>query len=154
MCNECGRFKILIEKDMSWIFIASLKHFRMHDFIRDYGFVEYLQKNKVQVGDIVYLYITAPYKRVEYKMIVERTDISSREAFDDRAYSLLNKPTTLLESDKVVRLKYVDRVQTDDLCYCKLREHGFNLTMQTNRKLNEETAEYIEGFFSSASPSL
>ena len=38
---------------MSWIFIASLKQFRIHDFIRDYGFVEYLQKNKVQVGDHV-----------------------------------------------------------------------------------------------------
>ena len=108
----------------------------------------------MQVGDIVYLYITAPYKRVEYKMIVERTDISLREAFDDRTYSLLNEPMTLLESDKVVRLKYVDRVQTDDLCYCKLREHGFNLTMQSNRKLNEETAEYIEGFFNSASTLL
>ena len=132
---------------MNWIFIASLKQFRIHDFIRDFGFVEYLQKNKVQEGDIVYLYITAPYKRVEYKMVVERANISSHDAFDDRAYSLLNKPTTLLESDKVVRLKYVDRVQTNDLSYQKLREHGFALTMQTNRLLNEETADYIESFF-------
>ncbi len=132
---------------MSWIFIASLKQFRIHDFIRDYGFVEYLQKNKVQVGDTVYLYVTAPYKRVEYKMVVERTDISSHDAFDDRSYSLLKNPSFPLESEKVVRLKYVDRVQTDDLCYSKLREHGFNMTMQTNRRLNEETAEYIEGFF-------
>jgi len=132
---------------MNWIFIASLKQFRMHDFIREFGFVEYLQKNKVQEGDIVYLYITAPYKRVEYKMVVERANISSHDAFDDRAYSLLNKPTTLLESDKVVRLKYVDRVQTNDLSYQKLREHGFAMTMQTNRLLNEETANYIECFF-------
>lgn len=132
---------------MSWIFTASLKRFRIHDFIRDYGFVEYLQKNKVQEGDIVYLYVTAPYKRVEYKMVVEKTDIPLHGAFDDRAYSLLNKPTTLLKSDKAVRLKYVDRVQTDDLCYSKLREHGFKMTMQTNRRINEETAEYIEGFF-------
>ena len=123
---------------MNWIFIASLKQFRIHDFIRDFGFVEYLQKNKVQEGDIVYLYITAPYKRIEYKMVVEKTNISSHEAFDDRAYSLLNKTTTLLESDKVVRLKYVDRVQTSDLSYQKLREHGFALTMtspsQTGRR--------------------
>ena len=132
---------------MSWIFIASLKQFRMHDFIRDYRFVEYLQKNNVQEGDIVYLYITAPYKRIEYKMIVEKVNISSHDAFDDRFYSLLNKPTTLLESDKVVRLKYVGRVQTNELCYQKLREHGFNMSMQSNRLISEETAEYIEGFF-------
>lgn len=132
---------------MSWIFIANLKRFRIHDFIRDYGFIEYLKKNKVQDGDIVYLYVTAPYKRVEYKMIVENANVSSHEAFDHSAYSLLEKPTTLLESDKVIHLKFIDRVQTDDLCYSKLREHGFNMTMQTNRRLNEETAEYIEEFF-------
>ncbi len=132
---------------MNWIFIASLKQFRMHDFIRDYGFVEYLLKNKVQEGDIVYLYITAPYKRVEYKMVVERANISSHDAFDDRAYSLFNKPTTLVDSDKVIRLKYIDRVQTNELCYQKLREHGFNMTMQSNRLLNDETANYIDSFF-------
>ena len=132
---------------MNCIFIANLKRFRLHDFIRDYGFVEYLQKNKVQEGDIVYLYITAPYKRVEYKMIVERANISSHDAFGDRSYSLLHKSTTVLESDKIVRLKYIDRVQTEDLCYCKLREHGFNMTMQSNRQLNAETTDYIESYF-------
>jgi hypothetical protein len=132
---------------MNWIFIASLQHFRLHDFIRDYGFVEFKQKDKVQIGDIVYLYITAPYKRVEYKMVVERINISSHDAFDDTPYSLIGKQTTPLETDKAVRLKYVDRVQTDDLCFSKLREHGFKATMQTNRHINKEVVEYIEGFF-------
>ena len=131
----------------TWLFIANPFHFRIHDFIHDYGFVEYLQKNNVQVGDTVYLYITAPYKRVEYKMIVEKVNISAYEAFDDRAYSLINKSTTSSDSEKAVRLKYVDRIQCDDLCYSKLRQHGLNVSVQTNRRLNNEVAEYIEGFF-------
>ena len=132
---------------MNWVFIASLNRFRIHDFIRDYGFIEYVRKNNVQDGDIVYLYITAPYKRIEYKMIVENANVSSHDAFDERSYSLLKKPTTLMESDKVIHLKFIDRVQTDELSYNKLREHGFKTTMQTNRKLNEETVQYIESFF-------
>ncbi len=132
---------------MSWLFIANHNQFRIHDFIRDYGFVEYLQKNKVNVGDIVYLYITAPYKRVEYKMVVERMDIPSSETFDDRSYSLSGNPRVPLESDIVVHLKFIDRVQTDELCYSKLKEHGFNMSVQTNRLLNDETTEYIESFF-------
>ncbi len=132
---------------MNWLFIANHNQFRIHDFIRDYGFVEYLQKNKVNVGDIVYLYITAPYKRVEYKMVVERMDIPSRDTFDDWSYSLSGNPRIPLESDIVVRLKYIDRVQTDELCYTKLKEHGFNMSVQTNRLLNDETTEYIESFF-------
>ena len=132
---------------MNWIFIANLEHFRLHDFIRDYGFVEFLQKNKVQVGDTVYLYITAPYKRVEYKMVVEKVNISSHDAFDDTAYSLINKKTTPHETDKAVCLKFIGRVKTDDLCFSELQKHGFKTTMQTNRILNEETAEYIDSFF-------
>ena len=131
----------------SWLFIANPNQFRIHDFIRDYGFVEYLQKNNIQVGDTVYLYITAPFKRVEYKMLVEKINIGVKEAFDDREYSLLNSPTILFDSEKVVRLKSIDRIQCDDLCYSKLRQHGLNVSVQTNRRLNEEVSNYIESFF-------
>lgn len=133
----------------NWIFRANPSRFRIHDFIRDYGFVEYLQKKKVQEGDIVYLYITTPDKRVEYKMVVEKTGISSHEAFNDTPYSLMtNKSTTTKDSDKVVRfLKISERVMNDDLCYKKLCEHGFHYTMQNDRELPDETAAYIEGFF-------
>ena len=133
----------------NWIFRANPSRFRIHDFIRDYGFVEYLQKKKVQEGDIVYLYITTPDKRVEYKMVVEKTGISSHEAFNDTPYSLMtNKSTTTKDSDKVVRfLKISERVMNDDLCYKKLCEHGFHYTMQNDRELPDETAAYIDSYF-------
>ena len=132
----------------TWIFVASLNRFKVHDFIRDYGFIEYLQTNKVTEGDTVYLYITAPYSHVEYKMIVERANIPFNEAFDDRAYS--NSPNISwppLESEKFVRLKAIKRIQTDDLNFKHLQEHGFHLTMQTNRKISGEVADYIEEYF-------
>ncbi len=132
----------------NWIFRANPSQFRIHDFIRNYGFVEYLQKKNVQEGDIVYLYITAPAKRVEYKMVVEKTNISSREAFNDTPYSLINKSTTTKDSDKVVRfLKIAKRVKNDNLCYKKLWEHGFHYTMQNDRELPDETAAYIDSYF-------
>lgn len=132
----------------NWIFRANPSQFRIHDFIHDYGFVEYLQKKNVQEGDIVYLYITAPAKRVEYKMVVEKTNISSRDAFNDTSYSLINKSTTTKDSDKVVRfLKIAKRVKNDDLCYKKLCEHGFRYTMQNDRELPDETAAYIDSYF-------
>lgn len=132
----------------TWIFRANPSRFRIHDFIRDYGFVEYRQTKNVQEGDIVYLYITAPYKRVEYKMIVERANIPLSEAFPDNAYSLLNPPLSFIDSDLFVRFrKIADRVETDELCYKKLREHGFNYTMQSDRPVNSETEDFIDGFF-------
>ena len=67
----------------TWLFIANTKLFRMNDFLADYGFIEYYQKNKVEVGDVVYLYMTAPYSRIEYKLYVERIDIPLKDSFDD-----------------------------------------------------------------------
>lgn len=89
----------------TWIVRANPSRFRIHDFIREYGFVEFRQTMKFQEGDIVYMYITAPSKRVEYKMVVEQADIPLSEAYDDSAYSLLKKPTTFVDSDRFVRFR-------------------------------------------------
>ena len=93
--------------DMSnWIVRANPDQFRIHDFIRDHGFVEYRQTDKWEEGDIIYLYITGDdAKRVEYKMIVERANIPYNESFDDRAYSRLNPPNTWTDTDKAVHQK-------------------------------------------------
>ena len=137
----------------NWIVRANPERFRIHDFLRDYGFVEYLQKDKVEEGDIIYLYITGKTKRVEYKMVVERANIPARESIDDSSYSKRHETTTFLDTDFAVRFKLIDRVETDELCYKKLCEHGFvgqngrPLPMTSNRRLPDETAKYIESFF-------
>ena len=135
----------------TWIVRAKPSQFRIHDFIRDFGFVEYRHTiKKMQEGDVVYLYITAPYKRVEYKMVVERANIPLSEAFDDSSYSLLNPPRGNDDSDYFIRFKKIARVKSDyfdDLCYKKLLEHGFTYTMQSDRPVNEETETYIESIF-------
>ena len=137
----------------NWIVRANPDQFRIHDFIRDYGFVEYRQTNKWEEGDIIYLYITGDAKRVEYKMIVERTNIPYIESFDDSAYSLTNPPSTWLDSDIAVRFKLLKRVESDELSYRELCNHGFvgknvrPLPMTSNRILPVETASYIESFF-------
>ena len=137
----------------NWIVRANPTQFRIHDFIKDYGFVEYRQTNKLEEGDIIYLYITGKAKRVEYKMIVERASIPYNEAFDDRAYSLMNPPSTWLDSDIAVRFKFLKRVESDELSYRELCNHGFvgkngrPLPMTSNRILPVETASYIESFF-------
>lgn len=131
----------------TWIVRANPSRFRIHDYIREHKVVEFRQTMKFQEGDIVYLYITAPDKKVEYKMVVERADIPLSDTWDDSAYSLLGKPTTFVDSDKFVRFKYIAYIDTDELCYKKLLEHGFKYTMQSDRPVNNETEAYIESIF-------
>lgn len=43
-----------------WIRAYNHKRFRVADFIRDYGFIDWEMRNRYEVGDIVFLYATAP----------------------------------------------------------------------------------------------
>ena len=133
-----------------WIFISSTKQFRMHDWLAENDFVEYMQRNRLSVNDIVYLYTTAPVKRIEYKMIVERTDIPYKDSVDDSAYSvysLSSKPTHHSPDDKVIRLRLIKKVDTPELHLSKLRCHGENTSMQGNHRIEGDLLEYIDSFF-------
>lgn len=130
-----------------WIFISSTKQFRMHDWLAKNDVVDFLQHNHLSVNDIVYLYTTAPIKRIEYKMRVEKTDIPFKDSIDDSAYSLLTKPYHHSPDDKFIRLKLIEKVDTPKLHLSKLRYYGENTSMQGNHRIKGDLLEYIDSFF-------
>ena len=133
----------------TWCFINSTKQFRMSDWLSENNFVEYLQKNKVKVGEIVYLYTTAPICRIEYKMTVERINIPLEESVDDWDYSLLSKRPIRVKNDKFVRLRLLEKVENQGLSLDELRKHGLTASMQSNFIVRPQLLEYIEMFFTS-----
>lgn len=131
-----------------WIFISSTKQFRMHDWLASNEYVEYVQRNKVQVNDIVYLYTTAPVQRIEYKMIVDRINVPFDEIIDDSAYSLLRNPNTAPNKDALyVRLKLIKKVENPLLHLNFLREYGLRSSMQSALTVSGDLLEYIEARF-------
>lgn len=130
-----------------WIFIANPKHFDMARCLSECGFVEYNQRNKVCVNDIVYLYSTAPIKRIEYKMMVERTDIPRKEFYDDRRFSFSANPRRFGEANACFRLRLIKSVSSPKLGLDELRNHGLNSSMQGPMKVNGELLDYIESQF-------
>ena len=131
----------------NWIFISNPKHFDMARCLSECGFVEYNQRNKVCVNDIVFLYSTAPIKRIEYKMIVERTDIPREEFYDDRRFSLSANPRSFCESKSCFRLRLLKAISTPTLALNKLREHGLTSSMQGPMKVDGQLLDYIESQF-------
>ena len=131
-----------------WIFISSTKQFRMHDWLSCNEYVEYVQRNKVEVGDIVYLYTTAPIQRIEYKMIVDRINVPFDEIIDDSAYSLLRNPDTVPDKDALyVRLKLIKKVDNPLLHLNILRGYGLRSCMQSAITVSGDLLEYIETKF-------
>lgn len=131
-----------------WIFISSTKQFRMHDWLSCNEYVEYVQRNKVEVGDIVYLYTTAPIQRIEYKRIVDRINVPFDEIIDDSAYSLLRNPDTVPDKDALyVRLKLIKKVDNPLLHLNFLRGYGLRSCMQSAITVSGDLLDYIETKF-------
>ena len=128
-----------------WIFISSTKQFRMHDWLAENDVVEYEQRNRICVNDIVYLYTTAPVQRIEYKMVVEKIDIPWEEAIDDSKFSLLNPPGQPVP--KCVRLRLLEKVNTPLLHLNELRKYGLKSSIQSHLKISGELLDYIDSFF-------
>ncbi len=129
-----------------WIFISSTKCFRMNDWLDANDFVEYVQHNKVNVNDIVYLYTTAPICRIEYKMIVERINIPLNKIVDDSAYNIRTKEQNAkrIMNDRFIRLRLLKKVDNPKLHLEYLRSFGLKSSMQSNLKVSGELLRYIE----------
>lgn len=131
-----------------WIFISSVKRFRMDDWLKVSDCVDFVQRNKVQVGDIVYLYTTAPIKRIEYKMIVERINVPYEDMIDDSKYSLvLNEKEQVDKSKMYVRLRFLKKIDTLNLHLDNLRAYGLISSMQAPFKIDGELLDFIDSQF-------
>lgn len=131
----------------NWIFISNPKHFDMARCLSECGFVEYNQRNKICVNDVVYLYSTAPIKRIEYKMVVVRTDIPREEFYNDTRFSLKDNPRRFGDAKSCFRLNLDKAVSKQSLSLEELRKHGLISSMQGPFKIEGELLEYIESQF-------
>lgn len=130
-----------------WIFISSTKRFRMSDWLATNDYVEFNQTNKLNVNDIVYLYTTAPIKRIEFKMVVDKINIPLEESIDDSAYSLRKQPIHHYPNEKFVRLKLIKKTDAPQLHLSMLRNYGENTSMQGNHRIEGNLLEYVDSFF-------
>lgn len=131
----------------SWIFISSPKRFRMDDWLKANQFIEFVQNNNVQVGDIIYLYTTAPVQKIEYKLVVDKVNIPYEFSIDDSEYSLLPGSPGCFKDKLFCRFKLIKRVNNPDLHLSVLREHGLKSSMQAPFKVSGPLLDYIESRF-------
>lgn len=131
----------------SWIFISNPKRFRMDDWLAVNQYIEFVQNNNVQVGDIIYLYTTAPVQRIEYKLIVDKVHIPYEYGIDDSEYSLEPQERDANRGKKLCRFKMLKRLESSSLHLSVLREYGLRSSMQGPLKVSGELLDYIESYF-------
>lgn len=130
-----------------WIRAYNHKRFRVADFIRDYGFIDWGMRNRYQVGDIMFLYATAPESRITFMMEITKVGMTAEDIAKDDAYYLSQEYYDGWVAHKhdclYARCSFLKKISSPLLSLERLREQGLSGAPRSPRKLWPETVDYI-----------
>ena len=133
---------------MNWILPANGKLYDHAGAFQKWGFIDWRQNNrKCQVGDIIYIYCTRPYKKIMYKTIVEQINLTVNEIVNDYIFWTDKNEYYKALSGMYVRLKLLEQVNTQYLTLENLMNNGLSSAPQSSIKIsNEKLLAYIEKY--------
>ena len=130
-----------------WIRAYNHQQYRVADFIRDHGFIDWGMHNHFEVGDIVFLYATAPESRLTFMMEVTATDLSWHESADDSAYFISQQAydqwLSHREQSRYVRFSLLKELDCKALTFSLLMENGLGGAPRSPRRLMPAVVDYI-----------
>lgn len=132
-----------------WIIPGSNDVFRVDDYFETNDVVDWKQSHYLfEVGDIVYIYVSAPISRIKYMLRVEKTDIPYEDTMVDTEYWARNHPKEKeLQHITYVRLKLLGKCDTPLLSLKTLSEYGVTSLQGARRNLPKELIAHIQQCF-------
>lgn len=134
---------------MNWIISANAKMYDHSSSFEHFGYIDWRQgRTKYQVGDIVYIYSTRPLMMLQYKCLVEKTNLTSNQIRDDKEYWLdLEEYEKSIEGN-FIRLKLIEQVSNSKMKLNELKNNGLKSAPQGPMKIQNETLlKHIEKYF-------
>lgn len=131
---------------MIWMIPANGKMYDHASAFQNWGFIDWRQNLKFNVGDIVFIYCTRPFKKVMFKTIVDKESLSSEEIVNDEEYWFKKEEYLKSLGGKYARLRLVAQVDSEELTLAKLKMHGLNAAPQKGVKVSAELATYIDKY--------
>lgn len=142
---------------MKWMISANGKMYDHKTSFEKRDYIDWRQTGNFEVGDIIYIYSTAPLSKVEYKCIVEKTDISFEDITDDREFWMDKDEYEKSQYGHYSRLRLLQFIDTDKLNLANLKEHGLKAAPQGPTRLinnRASVANYIEKYFTKDNPTI
>ena len=137
-----------------WMIPANPKIYDHARFFDDYGYVDWKQRLKFEVGDIVYLYCSKPFQKVMYKTEVIKESIPFSECTEDEDYWTNPDDYESSKSYVCARLKLLGRADREELSLEYLKNNGLAAAPQKGVKVQDNLSEYIDKYFELESPNM
>ncbi len=127
----------------TWIIPASLAVYNLKACLTDRGFVDWSQHFSPQIGDIVYIYATAPEQKIICRTRVEKTHMPFQAIKDDRIYWRDEKRYEASQKNIFCRLRLVSFLEEDVLSLADLKKNGLRMAPRRAVKVDDALARVL-----------
>ncbi|WP_260979852.1 HNH endonuclease [Staphylococcus pettenkoferi] len=127
----------------TWLIPCNTEYYDIHRAFTELTRLDWSQTQQmksIEVGDIIYIYLSAPVKAIRYKCRVTEVN-KPKITIDDNKY--IKNGATLNNKDSFIEIEYVKEFNTNKLNYNVLKQHGLKGIIQGPRRLYGELKEYI-----------
>lgn len=130
-----------------WLIPANPNDFDIVSAFIRYETLDWKRSYNYENGDILFMYVSGNIQKVRFKVEVIESLVRKNDTKHNKE---LWKDEEKYEQSKewdYTRLHLVDEVDTEELSFIKLREHGLKGNIQGSMKLTGELRDYIMAFF-------
>jgi 5-methylcytosine-specific restriction protein A len=137
-----------------WLASSNLAYYNSLEGFKKYSEIDWGNRgnNKIEVGDIVYIYLTKPEQKIAIKTVVTKSGYGPDELLEDE--SQINRDEDEEICEHFIRLKLVHFIDSEFLGIDELRKHGVNGNLQGKRRIPKQTLSYIQYHEKSDNPNV
>lgn len=125
-----------------WILSANSNYFDHVAAFRSLGYIDWKQTRNYSVGDIVYVYVTKPMSKIQFKTRVSIAGMTADEISDLTKYWIKGEPEKKI-IQRYARLELLKEFNDDRLSFEELQKHGLLYAPQSPCKVKKELQDYL-----------
>ena len=127
-----------------WAVSCNLKYYDVYGAFETLKILNWKQTSqKMEIGDIVYIYISAPEMEIRFKCRVNKTNLPTIE-IDDSKFIL--SENNFEAFPRHMELELLEKYPTGTITKEDLHNHGLKGNIMRPRRLDGELLEYIRSF--------
>ena len=124
-----------------WVIACNPNDYDIEGVFNKLDKVEWKQSTNINVGDIVYIYVTSPVKEIRYKCIARKVNLSHVDTTKDREFIL--KGDNYENRVRYMELEFITKYKEGQFTLENLKQNGLK-SVQGPSKVSEELSNYIK----------
>lgn len=125
-----------------WILSANSNYFDHATAFHTLGYIDWKQTRNYNVGDIVYVYVTKPASKIQFKTRVTVIGMTAEEVSDLSKYWIKGEPDKN-DKQKYARLELLKEFDDNRLSFEELQKHGLLYAPQSPCRVKKELQVFL-----------